>query len=84
MPLIGFAITSLFLSGQSLLFTGLVIYFLAPCTDWFLGFTRLAKGDTALGSVLVPINMITQLLLYPVYLHLSAKAPRLLDPVLFT
>lgn len=71
-PLIGFAIASLFLSGQPLFFTGLMIYFMAPCTDWFLGFTRLAKGDTALGTVLVPINMITQLLLYPVYLHLFA------------
>lgn len=69
-PTIGFAIASLFLSGQSLFFTGLVIYFMAPCTDWFLGFTRMAKGDTALGAVLLPINMITQLLLYPVYLYL--------------
>ncbi|MGV6876211.1 arsenic resistance protein [Pseudochelatococcus sp. B33] len=72
-PLIGFAIASLFLSGQPLFFTGLMIYFMAPCTDWFLGFTRLAKGDTALGTVLLPINMITQLLLYPLYLHLFAE-----------
>ena len=71
-PTIGFAIASLFLSGQPLFFTGLIIYFMAPCTDWVLGFTRLAKGDTALGAVLLPINMITQLLLYPVYLTLFA------------
>lgn len=72
LPTIGFAIASLFLSGQPLFFTGLIIYFMAPCTDWVLGFTRLAKGDTALGAVLLPINMITQLLLYPVYLTLFA------------
>lgn len=66
-------IAFLFLSGQPLFFTGLVIYFMAPCTDWFLGFTRLAKGNTALGAVLLPINMITQLLLYPVYLYLFAE-----------
>jgi ACR3 family arsenite efflux pump ArsB len=72
-PTIGFAIASIFLSGQPLLFVGVVIYFMAPCTDWFLGFTRLAKGDTALGALLLPINMITQLLLYPVYLHLFAN-----------
>ncbi|MEM9630360.1 MAG: arsenic resistance protein [Pseudomonadota bacterium] len=67
-PLIGFAIASLFLTGQPLLFTGLMIYFLAPCTDWFLGFTRMAKGNTALGAALLPINMIVQLLLYPLWL----------------
>lgn len=72
-PAIGFAIASLFLSGQPLFFTGLMIYFMAPCTDWFLGFTRLAGGNTALGTVLLPVNMISQLLLYPVYLHLFAS-----------
>lgn len=71
-PVLGFAIASLFLSGQPLFFTGLVIYFMAPCTDWFLGFTRLARGDVALGTILLPINMISQLLLYPIYLYLFA------------
>ena len=67
-PALGFAIASIFLSNHPLFFIGLVIYFMAPCTDWFLGFTRLAKGNTALGAALLPINMIVQLLLYPVYL----------------
>ncbi|PTY06779.1 sodium:proton symporter [Verrucomicrobia bacterium LW23] len=71
-PLLGWGIASLLLSGQPLLLTGLLIYFMAPCTDWFLGFTRLARGNTALGSVLLPINMVSQLLLYPVYLGLLA------------
>lgn len=67
-PVVGVALASLFLSGQPLLFTGLLIYFLAPCTDWFLAFTRLAKGDTALGAALLPINLLTQLLLFPLWL----------------
>lgn len=71
-PTIGFLIASLFLSGHPLLFTGLLIYFMAPCTDWFLGFTKLARGNTALGTILLPINLISQLLLYPVYLGLFA------------
>jgi len=71
-PLIGWGIASLFFSGKPLLYIGLLIYFIAPCTDWFLGFTRLAKGNTALGAVLLPINLITQLLLFPVYLWLFA------------
>ena len=69
-PVIGYGIASLFLSGQPLLLTGLLIYFMAPCTDWFLGFTRMARGNVGLGSVLLPLNLISQLLLYPVYLGL--------------
>lgn len=71
-PWLGWGVASVFLSGQPLLLTGLLIYFMAPCTDWFLGFTRLARGNTALGSVLLPVNLVTQLLLYPVYLGLLA------------
>lgn len=71
-PLIGYGVASLFLHGQPLALTGLVIYFMAPCTDWFLGFTRLAKGNSTFGAALIPINMVSQLALYPVYLHLFA------------
>lgn len=69
-PFLGFAITKLCFPNQPLIALGVAIYFMSPCTDWFLGFTRLAKGNTALGSLLLPINMLTQLLLYPIYLSL--------------
>ena len=72
-PVIGFTVATIFLSGRPLFFTGLVIYFMAPCTDWFLGFTRLAKGNASLGASLIPINMISQLLLFPVYLALFTR-----------
>lgn len=72
-PLVALAIASLFLSSQPLVFVGLMFYFLAPCTDWFLGFTRLAKGDTELGAALIPINLVSQLLLLPLWLWLLTK-----------
>lgn len=78
-PLIGFAIAALLLSDQSLLFTGLVIYFAAPCTDWFLGFTRMAGGDTTLGAALIPINLFMQLLLFPLWLWLFTSHDGLVD-----
>lgn len=78
-PVIGCVIAALFLHGQPLLFTGLVIYFMSPCTDWFLGFTRMARGDTALGAALIPINMISQLLLYPVWLWLFTRHTGIVD-----
>ncbi len=67
-PLIAFLIASLFVDNSSLLFVGLIIYLVAPCTDWVLGFTKLAKGDVEISSVLLPINLISQILLLPVYL----------------
>lgn len=72
-PAIGFLIASIFLAGKPLFLTGVIIYFMAPCTDWFLGFTRLAHGNTRLGSLLIPVNMVTQLVLYPVYLTLFTR-----------
>ncbi|MEM8776497.1 MAG: arsenic resistance protein [Pseudomonadota bacterium] len=78
-PVIGYAIASLFLSGQPLFYTGLLIYFLAPCTDWFLGFTRMAHGDTVLGTALMPINMLTQLLLFPAWLWLFTQHTSVVD-----
>lgn len=72
-PTIGFLVASVFLAGKPLFFTGVMIYFMAPCTDWFLGFTRLAGGNVRLGSLLVPINMTTQLMLYPAYLILFTQ-----------
>ncbi|CAK7028028.1 MAG: hypothetical protein KER_01140 [Kerstersia gyiorum] len=71
-PWLGYAIARLVLPGQPLLMLGLAIYFMAPCTDWFLGFTRLANGNVALGTALIPLNMAMQLLLYPAYLPLFA------------
>jgi len=68
-PLIGYGIASLFLSDHPLFIIGLVIYFMSPCTDWFLSFTRLSGGNVSLGTTLIPINMTVQLLLYPLYLQ---------------
>lgn len=72
-PAIGYAIASLFLGAHPLLMVGLTIYFMSPCTDWFLGFTRLANGNVALGTALIPINLVVQLLLYPLYLYLFTR-----------
>ena len=68
-PVIAFCLTSLLLPDQALRL-GVLIYCLFPCTDWFLGFTRMAGGDTTTGASLIPIQMSLQLVLYPVWLGL--------------
>ncbi len=69
-PLIAVALTAV-LPGTALRL-GVLIYCLAPCTDWFLGFTRLAGGDTITGAALIPVQMTLQLALYPLWLGLFA------------
>tara|TARA_Y100001934_G_scaffold220184_1_gene262093 strand:- start:582 stop:1568 length:987 start_codon:yes stop_codon:yes gene_type:complete len=77
-PVLGWGIASLFFDGQPLLFAGLLLYLLFPCTDWFLAFSRIAKGDLALGSVLIPINLISQLLLFPFYFEFFIGSQKIL------
>lgn len=72
-PPIAFCLTSLLLPDSAMRL-GVLIYCLAPCTDWFLGFTRVARGDTTTGAGLIPLQMTLQLLLYPVWLALFAGA----------
>lgn len=69
-PLIALALTMMLPSDALRL--GVLIYCLAPCTDWFLGFTRLAGGDTMTGAALIPVQLTLQLLLYPVWLAVFA------------
>jgi len=76
-PTTAFLIVSLLIDQGSLFFIGLIIYLIAPCTDWVLGFTKLAKGDVDLSSVLLPINLVSQIVLLPVYLYLFAGSTSL-------
>lgn len=62
-PIIALAIALLVSEPTSMLFLGLLIYFVAPCTDWVIGFTKLARGDVQRNTILLPINLLTQLLL---------------------
>jgi ACR3 family arsenite efflux pump ArsB len=41
-----------------------------PCTDWYLIFTGMGKGDVPLCSSILPFNLILQLLLLPFYIFL--------------
>lgn len=71
-PLIAFVLALVFLGAYPAIFVGFVLYLVTPCTDWFLIFTDMAKGDVPLGVALLPTNLILQILLIPVYLFLFA------------
>ncbi|MCG8373717.1 MAG: bile acid:sodium symporter [Balneolales bacterium] len=67
-PILAFLLASIFVDASSAVFIGLIIYLVAPCTDWFLGFTKLAQGDVEINTALLPFNLLAQILLLPVYL----------------
>ncbi|MCS6995486.1 MAG: arsenic resistance protein [Casimicrobiaceae bacterium] len=49
---------------------GVVLVLVVPCTDWFITFTALGRGDAARALAVTPVNLVLQLLLLPVYLWL--------------
>lgn len=53
---------------------GVLLVLLVPCTDWFISFTQLGRGDTARAIAVTPLNLLLQLLLLPVYLWLMLPA----------
>jgi ACR3 family arsenite transporter len=71
-PLTAFALALIFLGPYPAIFVGFILYSIAPCTDWFLIFTSMAKGDVPLGLALLPTNLVLQVVLIPFYLFLFA------------
>lgn len=50
--------------------SGVLLVLLVPCTDWFISFAHLGRGDAARAVSAAPILLITQLLLMPFYIWL--------------
>ncbi|MDR2796653.1 MAG: bile acid:sodium symporter [Spirochaetaceae bacterium] len=69
-PLFAFALSKLFLAGQIDLQTGFIMLMVTPCTDWYLVFTGIANGNVPLGASILPLNLILQIILLPLYLLL--------------
>ena len=66
-PLFAILLGYAFFSGNLDVRFGILMLLVTPCTDWFLVFTGVAKGNTALSSAILPLNLIIQVLLLPVY-----------------
>lgn len=63
-----------FLPDAPALRLGVLLVLLVPCTDWFITFTQLGRGNTARAIAVAPLNLLLQLLLLPVYLWLMLPA----------
>lgn len=69
-PFFMLLLAKIFLSGEQDLYTGLVLYGLAPCIAMVIVFTYLSAGNGPLAIVLVALNSIVQMILIPVYAKL--------------
>ncbi|MBQ2830952.1 arsenic resistance protein [Methanobrevibacter sp.] len=78
-PLFGYFLGSIFFKGNIDIFIGFFMLILTPCTDWYLVFTKLAKGDLKLSLSILPINLVLQLILLPIYLILFFAAENSMD-----
>ena len=71
-PVMAWGLGSIFLSDYPALWIGFIMLMVTPCTDWYLAFTGIAKGNVSLSTSVLPINLILQVVLLPVYLLLFA------------
>ncbi len=67
-PVAAYVLGVLFLADSLLFRIGLLMLLATPCTDWYLVFTGLARGNVPLALSLLPWNLILQIALLPVYL----------------
>jgi ACR3 family arsenite efflux pump ArsB len=81
-PLLAFVLGFLLLSDIPALWIGFIMLMVTPCTDWYLLFTGIAKGNVPLSASILPMNLILQLLLLPLYLLVFAGTIATIDPVL--
>lgn len=71
-PLLAWGLGALFLSDHPALWIAFIMLMVTPCTDWYLVFTSIARGNVPLAASVLPINLILQVLLLPVYLLIFA------------
>lgn len=71
-PLIAWGLGAIFLADHPALWIGFIMLMVTPCTDWYLMFTSIAKGNVPLSTSVLPINLILQVVLLPVYLFIFA------------
>ncbi len=78
-PLLAFALGFLFLRDVPALWIGFIMLMVTPCTDWYLLFTGIARGNVPLSASILPMNLILQLLLLPFYLLIFAGTIATID-----
>jgi ACR3 family arsenite efflux pump ArsB len=69
-PILSYILAYTFLNQNIALSIGFIMLLVSPCTDWYLMFTELSKGNMTLSLSVLPLNLILQLILLPIYLFM--------------
>lgn len=67
-PILVWLLGKLFLSGSPIMQIGFIMLMVTPCTDWYLIFTAVVKGNIPLSASVLPVNLVFQVVLLPIYL----------------
>jgi len=67
-PILAWLLAMVFLGDNPSLYIGFIMLMVTPCTDWYLIFTGIAKGNVALSTAILPLNLILQVILLPICL----------------
>ncbi|GAK13179.1 LOW QUALITY PROTEIN: arsenical-resistance protein [Geomicrobium sp. JCM 19039] len=78
-PLLAFGLGALFLSDHPALWIGFILLMVTPCTDWYLIFTAMAKGNVTLATSVLPMNLLLQIILLPIYILVFAGSFQLIS-----
>jgi ACR3 family arsenite transporter len=78
-PIVAWLLGYLLLSEHPYLWIGFIMLMVTPCTDWYLIFTQIAKGNVALSTAILPVNLFLQLILLPLYLFLFSGVSGSID-----
>ncbi|MDR3152820.1 MAG: bile acid:sodium symporter [Deltaproteobacteria bacterium] len=68
-PLFAWILMGVFLGDSPFLALGLLLLLVTPCTDWYLVFTGMSKGNVPLSASILPVNLLVQVALLPVYIY---------------
>ncbi len=74
LPLIAWALVQ-WLPDNPPLRLGVLLVLLVPCTDWFISFTHMGRGDAGAAVASTPLSLLIQLALLPFYLWLMMDVP---------
>ena len=69
-PILAICLGYAFLRGSEDLMIGFLMLLVTPCTDWFMVFTSMSKGNVSLSASILPLNLVLQVFLLPLYLFL--------------
>ncbi len=80
-PLFAWGLGWLVLRHHPDLWAGVILYTLTPCIGWYLIFIDLAEGNMDWGLAMLPIDVVLQTLLLPIYLWLLIGKVIPIDPI---